>query len=449
MIVRAFFSSLATRLLVVALLVTTARASQPAPVSFRKDIAPILQRRCAACHNEESAKGGYRLDSFHRLTKAGETELPPLVAGQAEKSELYQLLVESDPNDRMPQRADALPKHEVALIKRWIEEGAANDGGAAERPLTELVRESLLQPAPEHYPRPAPVTALAFSPDGRQLAVAGYFEVTLWNVDDGALVRRIGGMPERITAIAWHAKRNLLAVAGGSPSQWGAVWLVDPAKDFQTRILCDLSETALSVAFSPDGKTLLASAGDSTIRSFDSTSGKQTRVWKAHADWVQTVAFNAEGDRFASASRDRTARIFDAANGDVLATYSEHDAPVLAAIFPASGSTALSVARGQAVQQWDASNAKRAAEFSAAGRDTQVLLPVQVGFLTGSTDHLVRLVQLSDRSVLLTFHGHRDCIDSLAVAPDRRTFASGDHRGEVCVWNAGCEAPIQRFLALP
>ena len=38
-------------------------AAEP-PVSFRQEIAPLLQRRCAACHSEESAKGGYRLDSL-------------------------------------------------------------------------------------------------------------------------------------------------------------------------------------------------------------------------------------------------------------------------------------------------------------------------------------------------------------------------------------------------
>jgi hypothetical protein len=147
--------------------------SEETPVSFRKEIAPILQRRCAACHNEESAKGGYRLDSHKLLFKTGESELPPIVAGNPDKSELFQLLIETDPNDRMPQRAEALPKHEIALVEGWIKQGAINDGGAPERPLAELVRESLLLPAPAHYPRPVPVTALAFSPDGSQLAGSG------------------------------------------------------------------------------------------------------------------------------------------------------------------------------------------------------------------------------------------------------------------------------------
>ena len=128
-------------------------------VSFRKDIAPLLQRRCAACHGEDSAKGGYRLDTFKRMSKAGDSDLPPLVAGKTKDSELYQLLIEKDANDRMPQKADALPAHEIALVERWIKEGAANDGGPPDRPLAELVRDTLLKPAPEKYAHAVPVTA--------------------------------------------------------------------------------------------------------------------------------------------------------------------------------------------------------------------------------------------------------------------------------------------------
>src|SRR5678815_1661054 len=98
----------------------------------------------------------------------------------------------------------------------------------------------------------------AFDPSGTQLAVSGYYEITIWRVSDGALVRRIAGLPERINSIAWEPRQNRIAVAGGSPGQWGTVALVNPSTDAQVRFLCDLSETALSIAFSPDGESLVA-----------------------------------------------------------------------------------------------------------------------------------------------------------------------------------------------
>ena len=424
-------------------------AAAAEPVSFRGEVAPLLHRRCAACHGEENAKGGYRLDSFERMGKAGESEAAPLVAGKPGESELHARLIEQDANDRMPQKADALPAAEIALIERWIKEGAVNDGGPPNRPLAELVRETLLLPAPQKYARPAPVTALAFSPDGTQLAASGYYEITLWDIDTGALVRRIGGLPQRITSLAWNAKANRLAVAGGSPSQWGGVFLIDPAAGWQVRLLADLPDTALSVAFSPDGKLLAACGGDRAIRPFDTASGRQTRLWKQHADWVQTVAFTGDGTRLVSASRDRMARVFSIESGEMLATYDDHAAPVLAAVFLANGSTAFSVARGQPVHSWDTSNGQHKAEFPDAGREVETLLTTPLGLLTGSTDRLVRLSQFGDHRTQMTFHGHGDCVEALAVAPGGRVFASGAHDGAVCVWNLACETWVRRFVTSP
>ncbi|HEV7866099.1 MAG TPA: c-type cytochrome domain-containing protein [Chthoniobacteraceae bacterium] len=419
------------------------------PVSFRSDIAPVLHRRCTTCHGEENAKGAYRLDTFARLQKTGDSDLPPVVPGKSGESELYRLLIEHEPEDRMPQKADPLPPEEITLIKRWIDAGANYDGGSAERSLVELVRETMLRSAPAQYPRPAPITALAFSPDGKQIAASGYYEVTLWDVQTGALNRRIGGMPERINALAWHPQRNLLAVAGGSPSQWGSVLLVDPAAAAPARVLCDLPDSLQSVAFAPDGAQLAAAGGDRTIRFFDTASGRQTRSLRLHADVVQSVAYSRDGKRLVSASRDRTARVIDAQTGELLATYSDHEAPVLSAVFAPNGSSVLSVSRGQPVHVWKADEGKKSGEMKELGREPQVLLATTLGVITGAIDQTVRVHQLSDRQPLFALAGHRDCVDALALAPDGSSFASGGHDGEVLIWSLACGTWTQRFTASP
>src|SRR5258706_10447154 len=53
------------------------------PVSFIRDIAPVFVKQCQGCHGPEKSKGKYRLDSFERLMKAGESKDAPVAAGRA------------------------------------------------------------------------------------------------------------------------------------------------------------------------------------------------------------------------------------------------------------------------------------------------------------------------------------------------------------------------------
>ncbi len=268
-------------------------------------------------------------------------------------------------------------------------------------------------------------------------------------MDTGALVRRIGGLPERITSIAWHPKTKLLAVTGGTPAQWGTVALIDPASGYQPRLLCDLPEMAFSVAFSPDGSRLAAGGGDRTIRFFDTGSGKQLRVVRPHADWVQSVAFSPDGSRLLSASRDRTVRLTEVSTGQVETTYAGHETAALTAIFSHDGKTALSVAQNSAVHVWDTSSGNtRQKSFEVPGRPER-LAWVSGGLAIGSADGLVRIHQTTDQQTLFTLYGHGDAVTSIAISRAPEVFATGSYDGTVCVWNLGCGTWVRRFVASP
>src|SRR3954452_13727428 len=92
------------------------------PVSFKRDVAPILLQRCQGCHGPEKVKGEYRLDSFDRLMKGGASEEAPVVAGKPDKSELYRLVASADEDERMPKKGDPLTKEQGARIGRGIEQ---------------------------------------------------------------------------------------------------------------------------------------------------------------------------------------------------------------------------------------------------------------------------------------------------------------------------------------
>jgi WD40 repeat protein len=422
-------------------------ATSAAPVSFQKEIAPLIQRRCASCHDAESKKGKYRLDTFARMMKPGDSDLAPIVPAKPADSELISLLQEANAEDRMPQKADPLPENEIALIERWIAEGANYDGGSPQRPLVELVRDTMLGDAPVVYARPIPAAALAFSPDALQIAVGGYHEVTIWNVADGSLSTRIGGLPQRITSVAWHPSLPLLAVAGGTPMQWGTIALVDPTGITPTRFLCDLNETGLSVAFSPNGKHLAAGAGDRTVRLFDPVSGRQRRILKVHADWVQTVSFSLDGNELLTSSRDRTARVIDPEKGEVVASYTNHDSPLLGAVFATDGKRAWTLARGGVMHQWDAGNGQNKTEVK--GAEFQQIAMSSGGLMAITAGGELRRYTAEGSKVEATFNLPSSPSAACIVSPDAARLAIGGFDGSIAIVDAGSGQVVAKFLAQP
>jgi hypothetical protein len=90
------------------------------PLTFEKDIRPILKAHCFDCHGEgDHPKGGLDL-RLRRLIAAGGDEGPAIVPGKPDQSPLLQF-VESG---RMPKRDKKLSPSEIALLRKWIASGA-------------------------------------------------------------------------------------------------------------------------------------------------------------------------------------------------------------------------------------------------------------------------------------------------------------------------------------
>src|SRR6266516_4342541 len=93
-------------------------------VDFAKQIQPILRQNCVKCHGPEKQKGKLRLDSKEAAMKGGKDGVV-IVAGSADKSELYRRITLPKGNDDiMPNEGDPLAKEQTDLIRDWINQGA-------------------------------------------------------------------------------------------------------------------------------------------------------------------------------------------------------------------------------------------------------------------------------------------------------------------------------------
>lgn len=111
--------------------VAIAMDTLPDRIEFNRDIRPILSDNCFTCHgpDQNHREADLRLDTEEGLrAKAGET--PTIVAGKPEESELFRRLVTDDPDQKMPATGSGkgLSDRQIALVKRWIEQGAPWEG---------------------------------------------------------------------------------------------------------------------------------------------------------------------------------------------------------------------------------------------------------------------------------------------------------------------------------
>ena len=127
---RTLFWSIPSALLVS----TSAAASQGAEeeVDFEREVAPIFAARCIKCHGPEKQKEGLRLDQRAAAFLGGDSGEPGVVPGDSASSELFRRIDPTDELDRMPPKGEPLTVDQIALIKRWIDEGAAWDAGDSE-----------------------------------------------------------------------------------------------------------------------------------------------------------------------------------------------------------------------------------------------------------------------------------------------------------------------------
>lgn len=453
----------------------TAHAQQAKPVSFIEDVAPVLKESCFGCHGAKNPKGKLNMTTFAAFAFGG-TKGEAFIPGDPENSYLMLALTATD-KTLMPPRdvGGPLPKDKIALIERWIKEGAKLDSQVAkDADLGRELRKRWTPPLPwDKYPFPVSINALVFSPDGKKLVASGHHELTVWDAATGKLEKRIRTRCRRALAMAFLPDGKL-AVAGGRPGEEGdvriydlngptakmenGIAILDGVKDPKVMLghLIETDDEILCLAVSKDGKQLAAGGCDRMVHVFDLSKGygnvKETQAFENHADWVFDVAFSPDGKFLLSASRDKTAKVWDLENKVSLLTFPGHQAAVYGVSISEDGKTAYSVGEDKQIRSWNATG-DQVKQIRAAGGHGDVILKMVGGkektLATCSADKSVRLWNESNLGAVRTFGGLTDHVFAVALSPDGKQIAGGSWNGEVKIWNAADGKVVAEFNASP
>lgn len=443
------------------------------PVSFINDVAPIFKENCFACHDAKKRKGKLDMTTFENLRKGGDND-DPVVPGKPDESLLVDLII-SKGAKRMPPKesGDLLSPQKVAVIKQWIAEGAKLDQGLTAK--SDLMRELRVRwkppTPPAAYKFPINVNALTFTPDNQKLVVGGQHELTVWDIAQAKLEKRIYTRAERAYAMQFLPDGKL-AVAGGRPGQEGdvkiydiqggnaktenGVMILDGVNDKSVLIqeLLESDDAALCLAISSDGKKLAAGGCDRLVYVWDLSAGYATpkldQKIENHADWVFGVVFAPDGKHLLTASRDKTAKVWDLEKKESVLTFTDHQNSVYGVAIKPDGKVGYSVGEDKQLRSWNAvGDVKQIKAFGGHGNAVFKVIyhPTQPVMVTCSADNSVRV--WSDKGDAKTLSGHTDWVYALALSPDGNLVASGTWNGEVKVWKVADGSLVKAFNASP
>ncbi|HZU34461.1 MAG TPA: PQQ-binding-like beta-propeller repeat protein [Gemmataceae bacterium] len=218
-------------------------------------------------------------------------------------------------------------------------------------------------------------TAVAFSPDGRQLVSASHDStLRFWDPATGALVRKVtvtdgcrrsgtGGLAGLERPGVDHG--GILAVAYAPRGRWlasgsadGTVRLWDPGTGKLLRVLGHHGREVTSVRFSPDGKVLASGGFDQTIRLWDPASGRQLQRRDGQDGPVHDMAVSPDGRLLAVTCEDQTIRLWDVATGKQEHILRGHVGSVYAVAFSRDGRLLASGGADGTVRIWDTASGR-------------------------------------------------------------------------------------------
>jgi WD40 repeat protein len=294
---------------------------------------------------------------------------------------------------------------------------------------------------------PPEVVSLSYSLDGHRLAAAySGMSPMVWNLTPGAEAKHLADL--EASAVAFSPDGRYLAVGRRDR----AIELLDAADYTAARWLTGLEDIPTSLSFSADGKTLATTDGGSGALVFNVTSGRQVARVADQGDTVMSVALSPNGGQIATAAADRSFRLAVQLPSKVRHPLSS-EGPVGAVAYSADGRTVAFASQSGAIHLADAVTLKDRRVLNAPGQVTAIAFSPDGRRLAAATRTrggfgpapIVWNLSTGKAASIPTGKGHKGVIRALAFSPDSRWLASAGDDATAVVWDAAKGKAIQRL----
>lgn len=276
---------------------------------------------------------------------------------------------------------------------------------------------------------------IAYSPDGKILAVAEQNNILLYKIEKGAFekVSTLIGHTDKVNSITFSPDSILLV--SGSADRSVCLWDIHTLK--KTVTLGVHSGGVNSVAFSPDGLWLISGSADKTVCLWNTCALEKAPTLINHTGEVNSVAFSPDSLLFASGSTDNIIRLWKINTLKETITLAGHSSEVKAITFNPNGSSLASSSLDKTVRLWNTKTFKEMVILK--GRTTHVnalaFTPNGVLLACNCADDTVRLWYTKPFKKAACPKELGNNTDGIAFSPDGQKLCSARMDNTLNLWN--------------
>ncbi len=324
----------------------------------------------------------------------------------------------------------------------------------------------------------APMASAAFSPDGKELATGEYATaVRFWEVPTGKAISvlEIGGTMDSLEytpdgllvgpsfggdvhiiknrailrSFTGHEGRSLVArmspdgktlVSGGIDAMirlWNPETAVPTGTLRPHAVPEDTPEAVLAIAHSADGRHVVTTHEDGSVRLRDAKEGLFLKLLEGHEDVVATAAFSPDGNTLATGSYDQLVKLWNVETGECVRDLKGHTNWVFSVAFSPDGKTLASGGYDKTIRLWnvEGGESKGVLEGHTAAVRSLAFSPNGEQLVSASSDRSLKLWDLKTNKSVHEMKGHTAAIRAVAFAPSGKKIASASEDQTIRFWN--------------
>ena len=278
----------------------------------------------------------------------------------------------------------------------------------------------------------APITDVAFTPDGKSLVSASQKGLQVFSWPGLQLQRTVEASSANLHCLVFSPDGSRLAVGGGNPSEEGIVEVFSWPECQSQWKLTGHTDSVLSVAWKGN-MSLVSASLDRSLHLWDLETKKRVKTYLNHSRGVSSTCILSSGE-MVTAGHDQSVRVWDSESGDLIRSLNQHSKPVNAmAVCPTSAGLPLvaTAAGDRSIRFWQPTIGRMVRYIRLESEPLDIAWINGTQIVASCVDGHTRVIDAEKVQVLETIPGIQGWAYSVALHPWDGTWAIAGSDGQI------------------